>query len=892
MKFTEEQITAYALGELDESTAKAIETALGSGQNEIIFCNEKGEDSVMIVAELRDQIEEIRATSLILSNALAEEPAHAFADTEADELERDTSADADGWTSPMVKRIKQNEPSRMKKRNVMYYLAAGGAMAACISVVMTVSSLNKTETQTVAERGAVIEDAVVAPAGADQQQVGAQVAEAVMEVALVESRTLDNLRIDSSAEGLEPLELSAASQPALAYAIDEMEALPALGLGADLVSDESKAGHGRAGGPLAKDADVSRKRTKGLKESESTFALAELDGSAAATASADHYAYAPPHATKRTAVAGQTPKPAAVPAQLGDVLSTNHDFATVAESPASQFRSSLGREAHSMSIKPDSAWHYRDGLTRDHGFAWRERQRHYEPRSNEGYSQTLDNPFKRVADEALSTFSTDVDTASYANMRRMLTNGQLPPRDAIRIEELVNYFPYDYAPPRDREQPFAVHVEAAPAPWKPEHNLVRIGLKGYEVEWSERPASNLVFLIDKSGSMRPENKLPLVKQSLKMLVDRLDRRDRVAIVTYASGSGVALPSTTANNRETIYHAIDILGAGGSTAGAAGIRDAYAIARRNFIEGANNRVILCTDGDFNVGTTDNDELTRMIEAEAKSGVYLSIFGFGMGNLKDDRLEQLSNKGNGNYGYIDSEREARKNFIEGAAGTLLTIAKDVKIQVEFNPANVQAYRLIGYANRLLNKEDFNDDTKDAGEIGAGHTVTAFYEVVPAGIAFTAAPGVDPLKYQSTVTVEKPAPSKGNPEFNDEMLTVKLRYKLPEEDTSTLIRVPMKVRDLRESFGEASSDFRFSSSVAAFGMILRGSQYAGGADFEWVLNVAEGAQGDNRGGHRSDFLHLVRKAQELMRDRYPPPVEPEHGCGGDCRHPHPPKPEPYTR
>ena len=472
--------------------------------------------------------------------------------------------------------------------------------------------------------------------------------------------------------------------------------------------------------------------------------------------------------------------------------------------------------------------------------------------NTESYDSITDNPFLGAQQNPLSTFSTDVDTASYANMRRFLNQNQLPPIDAVRIEELINYFTYDYDPPLDKEVPFATHVEVANSPWESDHRLVRIGIKGYEVPWDKRPPSNLVFLIDVSGSMSPINKLPLVKQSLELLTNRLGEKDRVAIVTYAGSSQVALPSTTANNSETIMHAITGLRAGGSTHASSGIEDAYKIAQKHYVEDGNNRVILCTDGDFNVGVTNRGDLVRIIEEKAQSGIYLSIFGFGMNNYKDATLEELSNKGNGNYGYIDALGEARKVFVEQISGTLFTIAKDVKIQVEFNPAQVYAYRLIGYENRKMAAEDFNDDTKDAGEIGAGHTVTALYEVVPAAIEMDL-PGVDPLKYQKSTE-----PIRGS--VSRELLTVKLRYKQPDADKSELIEVP--VIDKNEKFEDASEDFRFAAAVASFGMILRNSPYKSESTLTLVQEIAELAQGYNIGGYRSEFLLLVDKVEILKR------------------------------
>jgi Ca-activated chloride channel family protein len=472
--------------------------------------------------------------------------------------------------------------------------------------------------------------------------------------------------------------------------------------------------------------------------------------------------------------------------------------------------------------------------------------------NTEAYGYRKDNAYLRVADQPLSTFSIDVDTAAYANVRRFLAQGQRPPADAVRIEELVNYFPYHYAPPAG-PAPFAASLEVASAPWAPEHRLVRIGLKGREVSDAQRPAANLVFLLDVSGSMNQPNKLPLVKQSLRLLVNKLRADDRVAIAVYAGASGLALPSTSASRKAEILDAIDRLDAGGSTNGAMGIHLAYDIAKANFVPGGVNRVILATDGDFNVGVTNEGDLTRLIEEKAKSGVFLSVLGFGMGNYKDSTLEQLADKGNGNYAYIDTLAEARKSLVEQAGGTLVTIAKDVKIQVEFNPAEVSAYRLIGYENRLLAKEDFNNDQVDAGEIGAGHTVTALYEVVPAGGELPdQTPGVDPLKYQ------RPA---GPVLLNHaELLTVKIRYKEPASDVSTPLEFPL--RDTGARFEDASADFKFAAAVAGFGMALRDSPHPGSLTLAEVADWGRAGLGDDSGGYRQEFLGLVKQAEGLVQ------------------------------
>ena len=468
----------------------------------------------------------------------------------------------------------------------------------------------------------------------------------------------------------------------------------------------------------------------------------------------------------------------------------------------------------------------------------------------ESYARIVENPFQKSTEHPLSTFGIDVDTASYSNVRRFLTQNTLPPKDAVRVEELVNYFPYDYPPPRG-DDPFSVLVEVGACPWSGGHRLARIGIKGREVEKEKRPSSNLVFLIDVSGSMADANKLPLVKSALRLLIQRLGENDRVAIVVYAGASGLVLPSTSCVKKSEILAALDGLHAGGSTNGGEGIKLAYDVAVANFLQGGTNRVVLCTDGDFNVGVTSQDELSGLIEAKAKSGVYLSALGFGMGNYKDSTLERLADRGNGNAAYIDSLREACKVLIDQMSGTLVTIAKDVKVQVEFNPARVASYRLIGYEDRLLKARDFNDDRKDAGEIGAGHTVTALYEIVPAG-GEAEAPGVDPLKYKKPT----PAPA-GDPAGLRDLFTVKLRYKPPAGDQSRLIEFAVEDDGVDDN---PTDDFRFASAVAAFGLLLRDSPAQGGVSWDDVIVLAESSQGPDRSGYRREFLDLVRKARGL--------------------------------
>ncbi|MFT7671058.1 MAG: Ca-activated chloride channel family protein [Planctomycetota bacterium] len=467
----------------------------------------------------------------------------------------------------------------------------------------------------------------------------------------------------------------------------------------------------------------------------------------------------------------------------------------------------------------------------------------------DAYNHIVENAFQLTSEAALSTFSIDVDTASYANMRRFLKGGNLPPADSVRIEELLNYFSYDYPAPTG-EHPFSVNTEVGSAPWSPSHRLVRIGLKGMETLPSERSASNLVFLLDVSGSMNSPDKLPLLKSALGMLVQELDGRDTVSIVVYAGASGVALPATNCSESVRVHMALEQLSAGGSTNGGAGIELAYKLAAQNFIDGGINRVILATDGDFNVGVSSEGALVRLIEEKARSGVFLSVLGFGSGNLQDSKMERLADKGNGNYAYIDSVLEARKVLVEEMGSTLEVIAKDVKIQVEFNPHEVQAYRLIGYENRMLAAQDFNDDSKDAGEIGAGHTVTALYEVVPVGVQFDL-PGVDPLKYQVPKNLSGAA-------LGGEMLTVKFRYKRPDGERSILLSETLV--DRGADFQELSADTRWAAAVASFGMILRGSSYKGDATLDQVTAWAASGLGEDRGGYRVQFLQLVNQAREL--------------------------------
>ena len=471
------------------------------------------------------------------------------------------------------------------------------------------------------------------------------------------------------------------------------------------------------------------------------------------------------------------------------------------------------------------------------------------PQANtERYQHLDDNPIKLAAEHPVSTFSIDVDTGAYANVRRFLNAGQLPPQDAVRVEELVNYFDYDYVPPATRDTPFSVTTELASAPWNSEAVLLRIGIKGFEVSAAERPAANLVFLIDVSGSMHSPDKLPLLKNAFRLLTNQLTERDRVSLVVYAGSSGVVLEPTPGNEKRKILAAIDRLEAGGSTNGAAGIQQAYELAREGHIDGGINRVVLATDGDFNVGVVNFETLLDIAERERASGIALTTLGFGTGNYNDQLLERLADAGNGNYGYIDTLSEARKVLVSELSSTLMTIAKDVKIQVEFNPAEVLEYRLIGYENRMLAREDFNNDKVDAGDIGAGHRVTALYEVIPVG----AKGRVDALRYGA-----RPSASVSS---HKELANVRLRYKLPDSQTSKLLEYPIENRNVR-SLQNASPDFQFAVSVAAFGQLLRGGKYVGSFGYDDVEALAQAGLAKDREGYRREFVSLVKLADALV-------------------------------
>ena len=467
--------------------------------------------------------------------------------------------------------------------------------------------------------------------------------------------------------------------------------------------------------------------------------------------------------------------------------------------------------------------------------------------NTEDYNPVKENGFQIASSTPVTTFSVDVDRAAYSNIRRFLNSGQMPPVDAVRIEEMINYFDYDYPQPT-QSAPLSVTTEIADSPWNPGLKLVHIGLQARKISPGNLPPSNLVFLIDVSGSMSDQNKLPLLKQAFKMLTDQLRAEDKVSIVVYAGAAGVVLPPTSGNNKIKIKEALDNLNAGGSTAGGEGINLAYKLAKENFLPKGNNRVILATDGDFNVGVSSEGELQRLIEEKREGGVSLSIMGFGMGNYKDSHVETLADKGNGNYSYIDNIQEAQKVFVQEFGGTLFTVAKDVKLQIEFNPRYVQAYRLIGYENRSLKNEEFHDDKKDAGDMGSGHTVTALYEIIPTGTESAYLAKMDTLKYQKTTP-------NGD---SEELLTLKIRYKKPESENSVLLDFPVK--NVSKALASTSENFRFSAAVAEFGLLLRRSDYKGNAQYSEVIKRAKGAFGKDEEGYRSEFVRLVKVTQNL--------------------------------
>ncbi|MGI9542601.1 MAG: YfbK domain-containing protein [Cyclobacteriaceae bacterium] len=529
-----------------------------------------------------------------------------------------------------------------------------------------------------------------------------------------------------------------------------------------------------------------------------------------------------------------------------EVAVTGEATRTERKALSSSVQTAKGKRQKSMKAAADASY----GFLRAPYHYERPQRQH----NTEAYAAVHENTFLAPKQHPLSTFSIDVDAASYSNVRRFLNQSQRPPKDAVRIEEMVNYFSYDYPQPKGGD-PFSVTTEVSQAPWNKEHRLLHIGLQGKQIPTENLPPSNLVFLIDVSGSMNNQNKLPLLKSAFKLLAKQLRAQDKVAMVVYAGAAGVVLPPTEGDQSELIMAALDKLQAGGSTAGGAGIKLAYQLAEKNFVRDGNNRVILATDGDFNVGASSDAQMERLIEIKRKSGVFLTVLGFGMGNYKDSKMEVLADKGNGNYAYIDNILEAKKVLVNEFGGTLFTIAKDVKLQIEFNPAKVKAYRLLGYENRLLADEDFNDDKKDAGELGSGHTVTALYEIIPADGSATdnEVRSVDDLKYQSSTVDPKAYRST-------DLMTLKLRYKSTSGSKSQLIE--HVVKDQQIPLSKTSDNFRFSAAVASFGMLLRDSEFKGQANFQQVVAMARDAKGTDREGYRAEFIRLVESSDLLAQ------------------------------
>jgi Ca-activated chloride channel family protein len=502
--------------------------------------------------------------------------------------------------------------------------------------------------------------------------------------------------------------------------------------------------------------------------------------------------------------------------------------------------------------KPKDVGEYEGGfkfMTAPIAGSYSSRSQHNTGMNTENYKPVNESGFQVASQQPVTTFSIDVDRAAYSNVRRFLNMGKMPPVDAVRIEEMINYFDYTYPQPKN-EHPVSVTTELTDSPWNKGLKLLHVGLQAKSVSSKNLPPSNLVFLVDVSGSMADQNKLPLLKQAFKLLVDQLRAEDKISLVVYAGAAGVILPPTSGSDKMKIKEALENLEAGGSTAGGDGIELAYKLAKENFLQNGNNRVILATDGDFNVGIASEGELQRLIERKRKDGIYLSVFGFGMGNYKDSNMETLADKGNGNYAYIDNIQEARKEFVQEFGGTLFTVAKDVKIQIEFNSSFVKAYRLIGYENRALKNEEFHDDQKDAGEMGSGHTVTAIYEIIPAGLKSHYLPRTDPLKYQKS---EISGAGK-----TDELLTLKIRYKKPDSEKSILFDMPVK--NDPKPFASCSENLRFSAAVAAYGLLLRNSEYKGNASYESVLSLAKNAFGKDEEGYRAEFVRLVKTTQML--------------------------------
>ncbi len=834
------KLTAYALGELSGDERAAVEAALREHP------------------DLRAAVEEIRATVQQLTAALEQEPIVAVPDR-LEGMARPPKSHARNLprTPLPVPRVvaaedtksaaREAAPRRAGRRRKIirlpqFYYVVGGLAAACFAVMVTQyrdeHNLRQDNLRLAAEaaRARAATTIVAVPLGP-------------LPPAIEQSGAVSTPNALTAADETALRPTFIGNRLALAEQNRAEPVLPRMGPGAlTLSAPASSSGTGDAPAAVAE-----RTLSATTASAVGTNGVAPVDAAVPTTASVPTLALAqsapPVQAGGSGANFGLKPDDEIV---LLDAFTVRADFLQGFTTLSRINRTALasrGLEEHRNLPRPPAAAQF--------------------ARNVEAYTHAIDNEFVRVAEQPRSTFAANVDTASYANVRRMIEQGTLPPRDAVRIEELLNYFSYRYAAPmpeRGDTPPFAASLEVSEAPWAPAHRLVRIGLKSREVSTAERPPANLVFLIDVSASMSDANKLPLVKESMRLLVNKLRNDDRVALVVYAGASGLALPSTPVAKRREILDALEALTPGGSTNGAMGIHLAYDIAKAHFIRDGINRVILCTDGDFNVGVTHRGELVELIGEKAESGVFLTVLGFGMGNLKDATLESLAQKGNGNYGYIDSRREAEKLLVEQISGTLVTVAKDMKIQVEFNPAKVASYRLIGYENRQLRREDFNHDQADAGEIGAGHTVTALYEVVPHGVGdrVTTAPAIPDLKYQAkgAVSSRLEMPIGPPPPPSNELLTVTVRYKRP--DGIVPRTKEFEVVDAGGRFATASPDFRFAAAVAQFGMILRDSPYKGAGTLNdvvaWAATAARIPR-DDPGGYRDEFIDLVRKTQRIL-------------------------------
>ncbi len=796
-QLSEEQqalLTTDAIGQLEAGSTEAAEAAeLRGGQH--------AAEASQLVADTKKVAEAIQLIAAAETASLADDPARK-------EVRQAVLAAIakNGSVAPAV-RTDTGLHRKNSSRRLVGWLTGLASLAAVVAVIVVmqqeVLQQNTTEQKLVEQAEELSNEIAMLPAEGRMR-----------------SRRAAQPGVRSP--GIRSLEQQQA-MPAAKQRVDGLQAARSAGRSAGLDAE-------LAGDMIASDTTA---RKSGVKVGGGAIADT-ADGAAPLSASVDALAAAPMR-SQATKVEREMSAPASTLSE-SPTMALNNSLA-VAE-PRALSRSRAMKKSKTRVLESEDMFFGREIP-----------ERHVRP-NRENYAAITENPLRDPMQEPLSTFSVDVDTASYANVRRFLNSGRRPPKNAVRIEELINYFSYDDPAPAG-DDPLAVSLEAAASPWHTDRLVVRIGLKAKDIDRGERPAGNLVFLVDVSGSMSAANKLPLVKQSLKMLVRELSANDRISLVTYSGNAGLKLPPTSGDDKETILEAIDSLSSGGSTHGSAGIELAYEQATENFVEGGANRVLLATDGDLNVGITSDDALESLIRRKAKSGVFLTVLGFGEGNLQDAKMERIADNGNGIYAYIDGLREARKVLVEQLTGSTITVAKDVKLQVEFNPATVANYRLIGYENRVMAAEDFRDDTKDAGEIGAGHSVTALYEIVPRGVA--PGRGAEPLKYQQQP--EPPVLKGADGEPSDDLLTVKLRWKEPEGSISTLKEFPLANRGA--AFEEASNDLRFASAVASFGMLLRGSKESGEMTYKKVGRIAGEALGDDPGSYRTEFTDLVRKA-----------------------------------